>query len=232
MKALLALALAMSLGAPQTAPRNLADQPSNGVSFDFTPRPDSHVSPYILSVPVDGSARYIAFPSDDPNGPAAQPVVFKVSDRALQRLLSAYIAVSGHAAQGSCETRAKGIASTGKKLLTYYRDGNSFACKFDHADDASINGVAQAFEAIAATLQFGERLQHDLRYDRLSLDAEIDALVTENADGRAIEIQSIAPTLQSIVDDDRVMERVRRKAARLLQAATMPSPQLPRPTPR
>jgi uncharacterized protein (UPF0147 family) len=53
----------------------------------------------------------------------------------------------------------------------------------------------------------------------------MDALVSENAAGRAIEIQNIARTLQSIIDDDRVMERVRRKAARLLQdAAGTPPP--------
>jgi hypothetical protein len=53
----------------------------------------------------------------------------------------------------------------------------------------------------------------------------MDSLISENKDGRAIELQNIAPVLQSIVDDDRVMERVRRKAARLLQdAAPAPNP--------
>jgi hypothetical protein len=82
-----------------------------------------------------------------------------------------------------------------------------------------------AFEAIAETMQYGARLQHEHRFDRLSLDAEIDSLVAEAKEGRAIELQNIAPVLQSIVDDDRVIDRVRRKTARLLQdAAPSPNP--------
>jgi len=228
MRALLAishivLSLALPISAQQAAKgKVLTDAPSDGVSFDFTPRADARQSSYIIAVPVDGLTRYIEFPVDDPNGPAAHPVLFKISDRTLQRLMSSYADVYRDAAQGKCETHLKGIASTGKKLLTYYRDGHSLGCTFDYADDATLNGVADAFESIASTLQFGERLQHDLRYDRLGLDAEIDALLEENSAGRAIEMQSIATTLQAIIDDDRVLERVRRKAAHLLESAGIP----------
>jgi hypothetical protein len=79
--------------------------------------------------------------------------------------------------------------------------------------------TAAAFQAIAETMQIGATLQHLHRFDRLGLDAEMDTLAAEAKEGNAIEMQNIAPTLQSIVDDERVIERVRRKAARLLQPA-------------
>jgi hypothetical protein len=169
---------------------------------------------------------------DLPATSSSQLTIQTMSPSTVQRLLYAYSAVAADVAQGKCESRVKGIASTGKKLLTYYRDGHSFGCTFNYSDDPSLNGVARAFMAIVETLQSGERLEHDLRFDRLGLDAEIDALVAENTDGRAIEITSIAKTLQAIIDDDRVMERVKLKAARLLQQPATPAPQLPRPIAR
>jgi hypothetical protein len=226
------LLLTVPIGASSGRQAVEHEPPKDGVSFDFTPRPDAHQRPYIISVSVDGFTRYFEFPADHPDGPAAYPVIFTMSPSTVQRLLYAYSAVAADVAQGKCESRVKGIASTGKKLLTYYRDGHSFGCTFNYSDDPSLNGVARAFMAIVETLQSGERLEHDLRFDRLGLDAEIDALVAENTDGRAIEITSIAKTLQAIIDDDRVMERVKLKAARLLQQPATPAPQLPRPIAR
>ena len=80
------------------------------------------------------------------------------------------------------------------------------------------------FQAIAETMQRGERLQHDLRYDRLGLDAEMESLVAAKESGSAIEIGNIAPVLQALVEDDHVIDRVRRRAARLLQDAGAPVP--------
>ena len=73
-------------------------------------------------------------------------------------------------------------------------------------------------------MQRGERLQHELRYDRLGLDAEMEALVAAQKDGSAIEIGNIASILQALVTDDHVIDRVRRRAARLLQDTGLPVP--------
>ena len=101
--------------------------------------------------------------------------------------------------------------------LTIYANDETVQCVFEYSDEESLNAAAAAFESIAETMRYGERLQHELRYGRLGLDAEIDSLISESKDGRVIEVQNIASVLQSIVDDDRVIDRVRRKAARLLQ---------------
>jgi hypothetical protein len=183
-------------------------------------------------VNLQGEGRYIEFPADPPDGPAARPVLFKLTSRTLQRLLSAHDDVVLRSQQGTCGTRLKNIASTGKKTVTFYDGDKSVACVFDHSDDPGINGVADGFQAIAETLQYGERLENTHRFDRLGLDALMDSLVEENRQGRAIEMQVIATTLQSILDDDHVIERARRKAARLLQDAAPPPATLPSPSPR
>ncbi len=75
------------------------------------------------------------------------------------------------------------------------------------------------FEALGETMRFGERLNAKLRFDRLGLDADMDGLQSAVTDGRAIEVGNIIPVLQKVQDDERVMERVRRKAGLLLQMA-------------
>ena len=54
-------------------------------------------------------------------------------------------------------------------------------------------------------------------FDRLGLDSELEGLQNEVAGERALDLGNIAPVLQSIIADERVMDRVRRKAERLLK---------------
>jgi hypothetical protein len=74
-----------------------------------------------------------------------------------------------------------------------------------------------AFQSIAETMQAGERLRHEERYDRLALDAEMEALLVAVHDGSAIEVDNIAFVLRPLIADEHVIGRVRREAARLLQ---------------
>lgn len=123
-----------------------------------------------------------------------------------------------HAARkGHCEAREKNIAKTGEKMIRYQTGDGSASCTFNYSDDAGLMDAVTAFQSIAATMQAGERLQHEERYDRLGLDAEMDTLVRSVQEGTAIEVRNIAPVLQGLIDDEHVIDRVRRKAARLLQ---------------
>lgn len=118
-----------------------------------------------------------------------------------------------------CETKAKNIAQTGEKHLTLALPPNHVDCTFNYTDDPALQDAADAFMAVAETIQTGEKLARLHRFDRLGLDPAMKALVDEVKDGRAIEIRNIASTLQSLIDDDRVLERVRREAAELLNNA-------------
>jgi len=128
------------------------------------------------------------------------------------------------AKSGKCETKAKNVAKTGEKRIRYEAADKTAECTFNYSDDTGLMGATAVFEAIADTMQRGERLQHDLRYDRLGLDAEMESLVAAQKDGSAIEIGNIATVLQALVSDDHVIDRVRRRAARLLQDSGLPVP--------
>lgn len=124
-----------------------------------------------------------------------------------------------------CDAHRKGIAQTGTKTLRLaVADGASFECSYNYAEDERVNAATAALEAVAETMQYGERLRAKLRFDRLGLDAEMEALRSALADGRALGVSNIAPVLEAIQNDDRVMERVRRAAAHLLERAGLPSP--------
>jgi len=126
-----------------------------------------------------------------------------------------------------CESKARNIAQTGEKTVRWYNGDQYVGCTFNYSQNTRLNEIVATFMAMAQTIQFGDKLKHDQRFDRLGLDAEMDALVEEVKDGRAIEVQNIAPVLQSLVDDDRVMDRVKRKAARLIQDASTSTPAAP-----
>jgi enoyl-CoA hydratase/carnithine racemase len=77
--------------------------------------------------------------------------------------------------------------------------------------------VSDTFLGIAYTMDEGRRLEFLHRYDRLGLDAEMILLAQEVDAGRALELGTIAPTLAAIADDEAVIQRVRTRAAKMLE---------------
>jgi hypothetical protein len=211
--------LLLTFGPQQAAP--VLQSPGSGdlSSFEFD-WPDSPVPHWSIEIAADGKGRYdLLSEGARPSATTMQPIV--VTPATVSRLRGGYHAVE----RGSCETRSKGLAKTGAKHIAYTSGGSDAwsSCTFNYSDDKALMDSVAAFQAIAETMQFGVTLEHQHRYDRLGLDATIDNLAAEAKDDRAIEMQNIAPVLQSIVEDDRVIERARRKAARLLQPPDSPA---------
>src|SRR5205823_7571283 len=106
-------------------------------------------------------------------------------------------------------SKAKNIADTGKKTLTYTGPDGSGSCTYNYSENKTIDMLTNTFLAIAYTLDEGRRLEFLHRYDRLGLDAEMSLLLQEVGAGRALELGTIAPALAAIVDDTAVIQRVR-----------------------
>jgi hypothetical protein len=116
-----------------------------------------------------------------------------------------------------CDAHDKNLAQTGVKVLRYSADATVFECTYNYGLDDRVNTATTVLLALGETMQYGERLASDLRFSRLGLDSDLDALQSALADGRALEPANIAPVLQAILQDDRVMDRVHRKATRILE---------------
>jgi hypothetical protein len=220
-----ALALYLAMGRVASPAESAAGVPAAcpikgnvGKCIFFTREwPSATVPKYTVVVQQDLIAHYWEGDGDYDAAQRAKPAM-TVSKSTLETIYAAEPAIDAQ----QCETKLKHIANTGKKTLSSFVGDEYSECVFNYSDDQKVNATAAAFEAIAETMQAGERLKHALRYDRLGLDAEIDELVDEVKRGSAIEVQNIAPVLQSLVDDDRVMERVKRKAAHLMEGAGVP----------
>ena len=186
------------------------------VELSMKPRADDTAAPaWTVRLKADGAGTYI-----ETGSATGATMPLAVGQETMQRMR-----MGEHAAKsGKCETKSKNIAKTGEKTIRYEESGKVAECTFNFSDDQGLMTAMTTFQAIAETMQRGERLQHDLRYDRLGLDAEMESLVAAKESGSAIEIGNIAPILQALVEDDHVIDRVRRRAARLLQDAGAPVP--------
>ncbi|HEX4576717.1 MAG TPA: hypothetical protein VH117_05165, partial [Edaphobacter sp.] len=116
-----------------------------------------------------------------------------------------------------CASKAKNIADTGKKTLSYTGTDGSGSCTYNYSENKSVATLTDAFLAIAYTMDEGRRLEFLHRYDRLGLDAEMISLKQELEAGRALELGTIAPVLAALADDTAVIQRVRLRAQKMLE---------------
>jgi hypothetical protein len=199
-------------------------------SFSFE-RVGVSVPAFILVVAQDGTGRYAgtevapSVRAFDPV-PPAQPFgrEFIVSSATAKKI--ADLAHALHSFTVPCASKAKNIADTGKKQLTYLGPDGQSSCTYNYSDNKDVQTLTDLFLALAETMDQGRRLDFLRRYDRLGLDDALSFLAQEVSDGRALEIGTIAPSLRSIADDEEVMQRARTRASTLL--AQVPAASQPR----
>ena len=211
------LALCSGLAVAQSATQST--QPE--VSFQFE-RAGVSVPRYTLQIHEDGTGSYQAdvLPGVDPVGsPPTQHVSRTIS---LTLATTAKIFKAAREVKHfniECEAKVKNIAKTGMKTLSYAGPDGRGSCTYNFSEDNDVTMLTDTFLGIAFTLDEARRLDFLHRFDRLGLDAEMSGLAEEAKAGRALELGTIAPTLTSIASDTAVMERVRVRAAKLLELA-------------
>ena len=119
----------------------------------------------------------------------------------------------------SCDDGGKNIAFQGNKTLAYEGPEGQGSCMYNWSKNAQINKLTDQFESVATTLEEGSRLERQYEHGRLSLDTEMEALEQMVHEGRAIEVENIAPILEKLASDEAILQRVQRRARALLQAA-------------
>jgi hypothetical protein len=176
---------------------------------------------YSIVVGQDGSGRYTGEEiaqhahATDPL-PTPQPFSreFRVSPPTAKKI--ATLAHDLHNFAITCASKAKNIADTGKKRLSYLGPDGQGSCDYNYSENKSVQSLTEIFQGLAETMDTGRRLDFLHRYDRLGLDDAISSLAQEVTDGRALEVGTIAPSLRSLAGDQEVMQRVRTRAKTLL----------------
>jgi len=204
------------------SPANVPPSKQAEVSLQFD-RTGLSVPHFVLRVREDGSGTYQADQVEIPatgnamRGEAAQHVdrPFNLTRATVAKIFKS--ARSLDYFNVDCASKAKNIADTGKKVLSYTGPDGSGSCTYNYSENKGVVTVAETLLAIAYTMDEGRRLEFLHRYDRLGLDAEMTSLTGEVEAGRAMELGTIAPTLAQIADDTAVIQRVRLKAAKMLE---------------
>lgn len=213
---LAALSCCPSAGA-QSAGVEPAVQHAAQVSFQFE-RHGVPVPSFTLRVNEDGSGVYDA---EDASNGSAVPVhrEFQLAPAMTAKIFR--LAHEAHVSPATCASKAKNVADTGTKTLTYAAaNADPSACTYNYSDNREVSALTEIFQGIAETMDEGRRLDYLHRFDRLGLDEAMTTLVEQVGRGEALEVQIIAPTLRSIADDADVMARVRAKARTLLASAS------------
>jgi hypothetical protein len=179
-------------------------------------------SSYVIVVHEDGSGHYSSTPGLSSG--AGDDVAPSPHDRDIQihdPLLAGFFAAarSHHFFDIACEATGLHVAFTGKKLLAYTGPDGKGGCTYNWSRDPQINQVGNQMMSIAATIEAGRRLAIEHEHSRLSLDAELENLDDAIKAHRALAVENIAPVLQSIADDENVMNRARLRARALLAGA-------------
>ena len=219
---LTAASLTVAPGAPAQEMQIASDLMSVPQIFFAFDRPGLPVPQYELTIRRDGSVVYAGEEQPPATGPG--PASGRPS-QSFQRVVSISAATVNRVfvlAQKlnhfniPCASNAKNIADTGKKTLTYAGSDGAGSCTYNYTENKDVQALTDIFEGIAETMDEGRRLDYLHRYDRLGLDAAMESFSREVAEGRALEMGTIAPTLRSIADDPEVMQRVRTRANALL----------------
>jgi hypothetical protein len=224
------IAALMVLGAASFAfgqPASSTEPPvvlQSQVSFQFE-RAGVPVPRYMVEIHEDGTGRYQADEAASVSSQSSSAVQYgggKHIDRTIV-VSPATVAKIFKQARSleyfniACASKAKNIADTGKKTLSYVGPDGRGSCVYNYSDNKNVTALADIFLAIAFTMDEGRRLEFFHRYDRLGLDEEMSTLAHEAEEGRALELGTIAPTLESIERDTALIQRVRLQAGKLLE---------------
>jgi len=109
------------------------------------------------------------------------------------------------------------VAFTGTKILTYRDAQRFFTARYNYSSSVAVQQLTAFFQNMAATLEYGRRLAHYHRYQKLALDEELKRMESQAKSDELSEIQAVAPVLQEIVDDATVINVVRARAKELIE---------------
>jgi hypothetical protein len=125
--------------------------------------------------------------------------------------------------QGNFETKQKNIAQTGQKTLEYHGttagggQRTVHASTYNFSPNSDVQELTRLFQAIAATVDYGRKLEFQYRFDKLGMDARLQSLQDARATHFVEELQAIEPILQKIAADPNMMHINRMAAKQLLK---------------
>lgn len=209
--ALLSIVLLLAAGA-------FAQQPTVPTIRFTLNWPESEPSHYSISISADGRGVYESNGKLMADSNAQDPIrlEFSVSPTTTAHIFD--LVKRANYLRGDVEMHRK-LAFTGTKTLSYTDPARSVEVSYNHSSEPPIQELTALFQGFSTTLEFGRRLQYELKYQKLALEEELKKLEEASRGGQLQDLGSIAPVLQEIVDDHSTLNVVRAQAQRLLATA-------------
>jgi len=210
----LAVSLGTGLALLWSLPARAADPATVTFTLDF---PNSDPEHYSIVVGADGHARYecsgkISPQSDDRE---AYQTDFTFSEANRARIFD--LAAQAQYFSGKIDSGHRKLAFTGSKKLVYKDGQRESAAAYNYSPVLPVQQLTTLFQSVAATLEFGRRLAHYHRYQKLALDDELKQMEDQSRRGDLVELQAVRPVLQEIYDDSSVINMVRARAQRIME---------------
>jgi hypothetical protein len=184
--------------------------------------PQLQPAKFQITLHPDGTGHFVSLVGNAPPPdiadlpPEGQEQDITVSEAVRKQMF--LVAVKEHGFAMKCDTGGSKVAFQGTKTLVYEGPDLKGACTYNYSSDQKIQWLTNQLLGMATTLEEGRRLTVEHTHGRLTLDAELETLATMVKEGQATEVENIAPILQTIVADENVMTRARRRAQVLLDS--------------
>jgi hypothetical protein len=196
--------------------------PTLTFTLDFPGSQPEHYSIRILST---GAAHYRSNGrlSDESSADSASATIdnfdfdFTLAPETRQKIFD--LAAKAGYFKKDVASRHKGMAFTGEKTLTYKDAQRSGESTYNYTTIPAVEEITSLLQNIAATLEFGHRLQYDHHYQKLALDEELKHMEEIAHDNELADVRAIQPILEQIVADPSIINMTRARAQRLLEGS-------------
>lgn len=202
---------------PKLDPNNAQHALVPTVTFTFN-WPSIEPHRYVISVDSNGDAAYQSWTTEaGADQPVGEPYALKFTASAGARGRIFDLARQLKYFQGDFEYRKHRVADTGEKTLAYADPDKRYETRYNWSENPAIDQLTALFQGMSTTIESGRRLTRLLRFDRLGLDQELKNVERVAVDGRATELQIIAPVIEQLAADPGVMNIARQRARHILQ---------------
>ena len=185
-------------------------------TFDF---PGSVPDHYSITVDSSGHASYISGGKKGADSDSDEPFHydFTISDSNRARIFD--LAARARYFAGDVNYAKHAVASTGTKTISYKDAQRNTQATYNYTTNQAVQQLTTIFQNISATLEFGQRLQFEHKYQKLALDEELKRMEEAAKQNGLEEVQAVAPILKQIFADSSVINVTRARAQRLLAKA-------------
>ena len=196
-----------------------ADPATITFSLDF---PDSSPEHYSIAVQSDGHAHYESSGKITAESDARDDYQtdFTFSDSTRARIFE--LTAQAHYFSGKVDSGNKKLAFTGAKKLVYKDGQRSSSADYNFSQQPAVQQLTTIFQSVAASMEFGRRLNYFHRYQKLALDDELKRMEDQARRGDLAELQALNPVLREIYEDSSVINVVRARARRIMDMKSLP----------